>query len=152
MRYHIIAVGLLKRSFYADACQHYVQRLQGYARVRLTEVKEAKGKDLETSKQQESQALLQAASDYAIALDEQGKHYRSAELAKHIDQLELRGISSISLLIGGANGHSDDLKRQVKERWSLSALTLPHDLARLVLLEQLYRLETIRAGHPYHRD
>ncbi len=152
MRYHIIAVGQLKRGFYADACQHYVQRLQGYAKVALTEVREAKTRQVEQGKQLESSALLQAASGYAIAIDERGTQYRSGELAGFIDQLELRGISSISLLIGGADGHSDELRRQVKACWSLSALTLPHELARLVLLEQLYRLETIRAGHPYHRD
>ena len=60
-------------------------------------------------------------------------------------------MSQISFLLGGANGHGAALKARADERWSLSKLTLPHELARLVLLEQLYRAETLRAGHPYHR-
>jgi 23S rRNA (pseudouridine1915-N3)-methyltransferase len=76
----------------------------------------------------------------------------SKQVAEMIGKLETQSISTLSLLLGGAEGHSENLKKQAKELWSLSPLTLPHDLARLVLLEQLYRAETIRAGHPYHRE
>ena len=69
-----------------------------------------------------------------------------------MEQLELNGGSRVSLLIGGANGHDEQLLAAVDESWSLGPLTLPHYLARLVLVEQLYRVETVRAGHPYHRD
>ena len=74
------------------------------------------------------------------------------QLAAHITALETRSISQVSLLIGGAEGHSDTLKQRVDESWRLSTFTMPHELARVVLLEQLYRIETIRAGHPYHRE
>jgi len=119
--------------------------LQAYAKVELIEVKEAKGIE------QESAALLAAAQGYVVALDEAGELLSTQQLADKLTWLELRGISLLSLLIGGANGHSQVLKRQADALWSLSPLTLPHELARLVILEQLYRVETLRAGHPYHR-
>ena len=157
MRYHVVAVGGLKREFYADGVAFYTKRLQAFSRVEVAEVKESKVRDPEEGKKLESAALLRAAQGYAaqgyrVALDEGGKLFSSAALAEHVAGLELRGVSSLSLLLGGAAGHSADLKQQVDDVWSLSPLTLPHDLARLVLLEQLYRVETIRAGHPYHRE
>ncbi len=117
----------------------------------VLELKEGRGPP-EQVKQQEGEALLKAASGYLIALDEGGAQHRSEAYAARVSALETGGRGQISLLIGGANGLSDALKGAVNELWSLSNLTLPHDLARLVLLEQLYRLETIRAGHPYHRE
>ncbi|MBS3968412.1 MAG: 23S rRNA (pseudouridine(1915)-N(3))-methyltransferase RlmH [Truepera sp.] len=145
MRYRLLAIGKLKRGFYQAGCQHYLERLQAYAKVELIEVKEAKGIE------QESAALLAAAQGYVVALDEAGELLSTQQLADKLTWLELRGISLLSLLIGGANGHSQVLKRQADALWSLSPLTLPHELARLVILEQLYRVETLRAGHPYHR-
>lgn len=145
MRYRLLAIGKLKRGFYQAGCQHYLERLQAYAKVELIEVKEAKGIE------QESAALLAAAQGYVVALDEAGELLSTQQLTDKLTWLELRGISLLSLLIGGANGHSQVLKRQADALWSLSPLTLPHELARLVILEQLYRVETLRAGHPYHR-
>jgi 23S rRNA (pseudouridine1915-N3)-methyltransferase len=150
MRYQIIAVGQLKRSFLAEGCDFYLGRLKNYAKTELLEV-EAKGKGVKEAKRLEGDALLRAASGYLICLDEQGEQLSSKALADRLNHLELKGISTISLLLGGAAGHSEQLKQQAQALWSLSRLTLPHELARLVLLEQLYRAETIRAGHPYHR-
>ena len=152
VRYHLLAVGQLSRGFYAEGCAFYQQRLRRLAKLELSELKEAKARDANQVKELESTALLNAASGYLISLDETGKSYTSRQLAKRISDLELRGVSSVSLLLGGAEGHSESLKTQADEAWSLSKLTLPHELARLVLLEQLYRAETIRAGHPYHRE
>ncbi len=152
MRYQIITIGQLKRGFYAEGCQFYTDRLKSYAELELTQIKEAKGKTPEQVKDLESAALIRATTGYVIALDEKGKSLTSKQMASTITQLENESISTISLLIGGAEGHSETLKKQVQALWSLSNLTLAHDLARLVLLEQLYRAETIRAGHPYHRE
>ncbi len=152
MRYEIIAIGNLKRSFLKDGCAFYINRLSSQSKVIITELKGNKSNDPEKTKSTESNDLFSKAKGYSIALDEKGKSFSSNNLAKHIDTLELRGISHISLLIGGANGHSNALKQQVNELWRLSDLTLPHELARLVLLEQLYRVESIRSGHPYHKD
>jgi 23S rRNA (pseudouridine1915-N3)-methyltransferase len=152
MRYQLIAIGNVKRNFYAKGCAFYLERLKNYAKVEVLEIKEHKANHAETVKQAESEALLKAASGYIIALDETGKTFTSEKLSQRVTTLENQSISLVSILIGGAEGHSDTLKKTVNELWSLSALTLPHELARLVLLEQLYRAETIRAGHPYHRQ
>jgi 23S rRNA (pseudouridine1915-N3)-methyltransferase len=152
MRYHLIAIGNVKRKFYADGCAFYLERLKNYAKVEVVELKEHKASQAETVKQIESEALLKVASGFVVALDEIGKTFTSEKLSQRITTLENQSISLISILIGGAEGHSETLKKTVNELWSLSPLTLPHELARLVLLEQLYRAETIRAGHPYHRQ
>ncbi|CAN5753585.1 23S rRNA (pseudouridine(1915)-N(3))-methyltransferase RlmH [soil metagenome] len=152
MRYHVIAVGALKRGFYADGVAFYAKRLRAFGKLELTQVKEGRARDPEEVKRLESAELLRLAQGHKVLLDEGGKLFSSVALADHVAALELRGVSSLSLLVGGAGGHSSDLKKSADETWSLSPLTLPHDLARLVLLEQLYRLETLRAGHPYHRE
>lgn len=151
MRFRVVAVGKLKAPFYRDGCQHYLSRLRALAPCELIEVREGRG-EVEAVKRAEGAALLAAADGHVVALDEGGKSFTTRQLAERVSALELGGESRLTLLIGGAEGHDDELKRAVAERWSLSALTFPHDLARLVLLEQLYRVETVRAGHPYHRD
>lgn len=151
MRYQILAIGTLKRRFYKEGCAFYAERLQTYTKLELSELREAKSRDAAQVRSLESDTLKCAAKGHLIVLDETGKTFTSEGLAKHITALENRSIGLISLLIGGAEGHSEGLKKEAAELWRLSDLTLPHDLARLVLLEQLYRAETIRAGHPYHR-
>ena len=151
MRYLIVAAGSLKKGFYADGCSFYADRLSKVSAVTVDEVRERQSDP--TRRQAETSAALLDRSEgwRRIALDESGKQRSSEDLADHLTQLENQGISKISLLIGGADGHTDELRAAADELWSLSAMTLPHELARLVLLEQLYRAETIRAGHPYHR-
>ncbi|MEX2534897.1 MAG: 23S rRNA (pseudouridine(1915)-N(3))-methyltransferase RlmH [Trueperaceae bacterium] len=152
MRYRIAAVGRLRRGFYMDGCAHYLKRLQVFGRAEVREVKEGRGGGPEQVRLSEANALLSMTEGRLVALDERGKSYRSTELARRLDELELAGESSLTLLIGGAEGLHDSVSEKCDERWSLSPLTLPHELARLVLLEQLYRAETIRSGHPYHRE
>lgn len=151
MKYQLIAIGKLKRGFLAAGCAHFLERLGPYAKVEQLELREGRGSAAQVS-EQEGAALLGAASGYLIALDERGTEHSSASWAARISELENRSVGQVSFLLGGANGHGDALRGAVHEIWSLSKLTLPHELARLVLLEQLYRTETIRAGHPYHRD
>ncbi len=150
MRYRIVAVGKLKEPFYRAGVQHYLTRLRALAPCELVEVPGARGQTASV-KRAEGEALLAAADGFVVALDEAGRSLNTAELVRRVSDLELAGHSRVSLLVGGAEGHDDDLKRTANELWSLSPLTFPHDLARLVLLEQLYRVETLRAGHPYHR-
>lgn len=128
-----------------------MERLGPYAKIEVLELKEGRG-SLQQVVEQEGAALLGAASGYLIALDERGTQHTSASWAARIGELETRSVGQLSFLLGGANGHGEVLRDRVDELWSLSKLTLPHELARLVLLEQLYRAETIRAGHPYHRE
>jgi 23S rRNA (pseudouridine1915-N3)-methyltransferase len=152
VRYRLVAIGKLRRGFYQAGCEHYRKRLRAYAEIEVIELKEASGQGAEVVRQREGAALLEQVRGKLVALDERGKRLGSLELAEKLSAFELRGISQLTLLIGGAEGLSDEVKRAARERWSLSSLTLPHELARLVLLEQLYRAETIRAGHPYHRE
>lgn len=151
MRYHLIAIGQLKRGFYAEGCAFYAKRLRHYSTLELSELREVKATTPDAVREQESALLLKAASGYLVCLDETGARFSSRKLAAHLAELELRGVSQLSLIIGGAEGLSAQLKAEARECWALSEFTLPHELARLVLLEQLYRAETIRAGHPYHR-
>lgn len=151
MRYQITAIGQVKQTFIAKGCSFYLERLRPYTKVEVIEAKASKAQQVDTLKEEEGVQLLKGSSGYLIALDEGGKLFSSEQLAAYISDLENRSISQVSFLIGGAAGHSDTLKQRVAASFSLSPLTLPHDLARLVLLEQLYRAETIRAGHPYHR-
>lgn len=152
MRYQLIFVGSLKKPFYQEACQAFLDRLQGFAKVEIVEVKGVKAPDSIRVRERESEAILRVAKGFKIGLDETGGRFDSRTFANHISQFESQGIGTLSFLMGGAEGHSDRLKEEVNALWSLSSLTMSHDLARLVLLEQLYRAETIRAGHPYHKD
>jgi 23S rRNA (pseudouridine1915-N3)-methyltransferase len=152
VRYRIVVVGRLRRGFYQQGCQHYLERLKPFGRVELIEVKEGRGGGPDQVRQAEGDSLLAASEGRLIALDERGEAYRSKELAQRLTALELSGESTVSVLIGGAAGLPETVRRAAAEAWSLSPLTLPHELARLVLLEQLYRAETIRSGHPYHRE
>jgi 23S rRNA (pseudouridine1915-N3)-methyltransferase len=152
MKYTILAVGKLKRGFYKQGCDHYLTRLNKLAKAELIEVRDGKNQDAQARQQEESDYLLAQSNGYRIALDERGKTLTSTGMAEVMTALENRAISQVSLLIGGAEGHSDALRDTCDVMWRLSDLTLPHELARLVLLEQLYRAETIRANHPYHRE
>jgi len=151
MRYRVAAVGKLREGFYRDACGHYLKRLSHLAPSEVVEVRDVRAHGAEEARSLEGKALLSQVQGVAVALDERGRSFTTEALARHLDDLEIRGVSMLTLLIGGAEGHGDALRDTVQEAWSLSPLTLPHDLARLVLLEQLYRVETVRAGHPYHR-
>lgn len=152
MRYRIVAVGRLRRGFAQQGCDHYLERLRGLARAELVEVRDGKGADAAAVQRDEARRLRDASDGRTIALDERGTAFRTAALAERVTALETRGTSRLSLLIGGAEGLDGELLEGADERWRLSDLTLPHELARLLLLEQLYRVETLRAGHPYHRE
>lgn len=142
MKYRLVAIGKLK-GIYCEACAYFQKRLANYAKLEIIEIKQSQG-------EKESAALLKASQGYVIALDARGKEFTSEQLAKEVTNFANDGISQISLLLGGADGHSQVLRKQVNALWSLSKLTFAHELARLILLEQLYRTETIRANHPYH--
>jgi len=145
MKYKVIVIGQLKRGFLRDGCDFYKKRLSNYSKIEEIELKES------SEKERESETLLKKAGTYVIALDERGEQFTSKAFANYITQLENKSISEVSLLIGGADGHSDALKSRANKLISLSKATLPHELARMMLFEQLYRIESIRAGHPYHR-
>lgn len=151
MRYRIVAVGKVKSSFAKDGAARYLDLLGKLAPAEFVEVKESRATDIARRQAEDGERLLAAADGYVVALDERGASMTSTSLAGSVTKLETSGVSRLSVLIGGADGHAPSLRAGVDATWRLSDLTLPHELALLVLLEQLYRAETIRSGHPYHR-
>ena len=143
MRWQIVAVGRPKLDFVAGGVREYVARIRPFAPVTLSFVK---------SGRREGEALsTQSRGSFRIVLDERGDLVSSAELAARVARWEAENIKHAALLIGGADGHDDELRAQAGWIWSLSPLTLQHELALLVALEQVYRAYMIKAGHPYHR-
>lgn len=153
MKLHLASVGRL-RAPWSDAADDYTARIQRYARLRTTEVREAKLPDPVAIRRAESTALLAAVAPGStlIVLDERGASLTSRQLAQRLDAAMTHADSDWTLCIGGANGHDATLRDRAAWTWSLSPLTLPHELARVVVLEQLYRAFTILRGEPYHRD
>jgi len=139
MRYRVVAVGRMKDAALRAACDEYLDRLRHYAKVEEREVKD-------------EARILGAIPEGSrlVALSRQGEECTSAELAEWTARWELDG-RDITLAIGGADALPSEVLRRGERLWSLSRLTLPHELARLVLYEQLYRAYTIRRGEPYHR-
>ncbi|WP_457569436.1 23S rRNA (pseudouridine(1915)-N(3))-methyltransferase RlmH [Desulfurobacterium sp.] len=136
----IIAVGKIA-SHLKEAQDHYFNRLQKQSGIEILEVKKQR------TKEEEGKLLLSKTKGFVIALDERGKELNSKEFAKLLQKHRY-----ISFLIGGADGLSEDVKKEADMLLSLSKLTLQHDIARIVLLEQIYRGFQIIKGTPYHRE
>ncbi|MCK9173282.1 MAG: 23S rRNA (pseudouridine(1915)-N(3))-methyltransferase RlmH [Desulfuromonas thiophila] len=156
MTFHLLCVGKLSLPFIRDGVAEYSRRLERYGQLRTLEVKEEKsrprGEDSRLIRAAEGQRLLTQlpASACAIALDEQGQQLCSEELAQLLQQRMLHGCSALHFLIGGAYGLSDAVRQRADQVLSLSRLTWTHQMARLLLLEQLYRAMTIIRNEPYH--
>ena len=146
MRWNIFAIGKPRLDFARLGIEEYVARLRPFAPVQLHWLKA-------TTQAGESLALVERSKGMLrIVLDERGEEVTSRALAKKISDIEMRGKRDIALLIGGADGHNDSVREAAGWLWSLSKLTLQHELALLVATEQLYRAYTIKGGLPYHRD
>ena len=143
---HIISVGKPKLSYAREGIAEYLPRLERYGKVFWKQVSEG-------SKAEEGVRLL-AASDsmFRVFMDERGKTCRSLELAQKLEQWDLQSVKDVAFLIGGANGHEDEVRKKASWVLSLSTMTLQHELALVFLMEQLYRAQTIRRGEPYHRE
>lgn len=139
MKYRVVAVGRVKDAALRAACDGYLERLSHYAKVEEGEVKD--------------EARLLGAippGTRLVALSRTGESWSSRVLAEQTERWE-REARDVVFAIGGATALPADVMQRADQVWSLSALTLPHELARLVVLEQLYRAYTIRRGEPYHR-
>lgn len=139
-----------------EGVAEYRKRMQGELDFSLHEiqmVRRGKNVNIEQCIQKESEALLAAipANDTVIALDVHGRSFSTENLAEKIVEYRREG-QNLSLLIGGPDGLSSECLARSAERWSLSALTLPHPLVRVVITEQFYRAISIIKGHPYHRS
>jgi 23S rRNA (pseudouridine1915-N3)-methyltransferase len=139
MRYHVVAVGRVRNAALRAACDEYLRRLGRYTRVEEREVKD-------------EARLLAAIPEEArlVALSRRGQPWSSSELARRTALWDREG-RPVALVIGGADGLPRAVLDRAERVWSLSALTFPHELARVLVLEQLYRAYSIRRGEPYHR-
>ncbi len=156
MRIHLLAVGNRRPKWEQAGFTEYAQRLPRECALRLQEIPLARPAGRNSAQrrmEQEGQRLLKAipANTRHIALDEHGREFSSQSLARQLRHWLSAG-TDIALLIGGPDGLCDQCKRTADTCWSLSPLTLPHGLVRIVVAEQIYRAWTIIQGHPYHRD
>jgi len=148
----LLAVGKLKLTENKSLCQNYLERLSHYTKFEMIEVPDASGLDPDRQKIKESESLVEKikAGDFVILLDETGKEFTSRAFAEKIQSLYNAAHKRIVFVMGGAYGLSDALKKRGQLTLALSQLTLPHELARVVFLEQLYRAHTILKGEKYH--
>jgi len=155
MRIRLIAVGTRMPAWVETAYADYAGRLPRELRLELMEIPVAtrgKNPDIARLKQQECERMLKLVSerDRVIALDERGQGWSSEELAQRLARWQQDGLD-VDLLVGGPDGLADGCLQRAESRWSLSPLTLPHALVRVLLAEQLYRAWSLLANHPYHR-
>ena len=154
MRLTVVAVGRLKERFWKEAADEYLKRLGPYATVRVAEVADRdSGRGAARALAEEGADILRAipAGAHVIALDIGGTQVSSEMFSAHLDALGLEGKSNVAFLVGGSVGIAEDVMGHAHERMSLGPMTLPHNLARVVLLEQIYRAFRISRGEPYHK-
>ncbi len=155
MRVTLVAVGQRMPAWVNAGFAEYSKRLRPRLPLELVELPAAKrgSGDLARAMADEGKRLLAATrdADHVIALDERGKARTSLELSRWLGARQQIG-SDLVFLIGGADGFAPEVLARADERWSLSTLTLPHALVRVVFAEQLYRAVTLLDGHPYHRE
>ncbi len=153
MKVRIAAVGRLKEPHWRAASEEYLKRLRPYATVETVEVADRDvSRDPAHAVAAEGADLLRAVPEgsYVVALDLGGREVSSTELAEHLAELLVRRRSDITFVVGGSAGLARDVVDRADERLSLSRMTLPHQLARVVLLEQIYRSFRIMRNEPYH--
>lgn len=156
---NVICVGKLKERFYADACAEYQKRLSRHCRLTITELPEERLPDepsqsqIDAALDREADAILARLpkGGAVAALCVEGKLMSSEELSKTIDRWASGGASQLAFVIGGSFGLSERVKERAEARISMSPMTFPHHLARVMLLEQLYRAYQIQSGTKYHK-
>ena len=159
MRLVIAAIGRLKDGPDRELADRYLKRLEQAGRgVRFTpieviELPEARGDNVDVRKADEASRLIAklAGAEYVVAMDEHGRSLTSPAFAELLAKQRDAGTGSLAFVIGGPDGHGAALLARADAKLTLSPMTLPHGLARIVLAEQLYRATTILSGHPYHR-
>ena len=155
MKINLIAVGKKMPDWISHGIEHYKKQLPKHYNFTITAIESQNRKSIspENTKNLEEKLILDAASDsnLLIALDESGKKQTSKELSKSIEKWQHNG-DNVALIIGGADGLSSELKQKCNLIWSLSDLTLTHSMARLLVVEQIYRGFSLLSNHPYHRN
>jgi 23S rRNA (pseudouridine1915-N3)-methyltransferase len=159
MRYRIISVGKIKEVFFSDGIKEYRKRLQPYTSIELLDGLEEKTNpragqsEIERVLSREGERILKLVrdDDILVVLDIQGNSISSEGFAQLLEQWNLSGKTRVNLVIGGSHGLSKEVKRRANSRLSFSPMTFPHQMAVLMLTEQLYRGFKILKGEPYHK-
>jgi 23S rRNA (pseudouridine1915-N3)-methyltransferase len=155
MEIKIITVGKIGDRSYHSSCQEYLKRLRRYARVSMESVKPEKGRNLSSAEiiARESKRLGEKidGSDFSFALDKSGDVMTSVDFAHRLQQLSMQSSKRVNFLIGGPYGLSENLLHRVQSILSLSRMTFAHELAAVILLEQIYRGFSISRGEKYHK-
>lgn len=159
MKIRIICVGKLKEKYLVDGIKEYTKRISGYTDVEVIEVVDERIPDKASLaeevivKAKEGRKILDKIKqdDYVILLDVGGKQIDSVEFSKHIENCMIDGKSTIDFVIGGSLGHGEDIQERANFRLSFSPMTFPHQLMRLILVEQIYRAFKIMRNETYHK-
>ncbi|MEC4200415.1 23S rRNA (pseudouridine(1915)-N(3))-methyltransferase RlmH [Bacillus sp. AAVF1] len=159
MNISIVAIGKLKEKYLKQGIDKYIKRLSAYAKVDIIELPDEKApenlsdQDMKIVKDKEGERILSKISPdaHVIALAIEGKMKSSEELADNMDRLATYGKSKVTFVIGGSLGLSDAVLKRADEKLSFARMTFPHQLMRLILLEQVYRAFRINRGEPYHK-
>ncbi|HIS50154.1 MAG TPA: 23S rRNA (pseudouridine(1915)-N(3))-methyltransferase RlmH [Candidatus Gallacutalibacter pullistercoris] len=158
MNVQILCIGKLKESYWREACAEYAKRLKAFCTFSIVELPESRLPDdpspalIEKALEEEGEKLLAAAKGSAvIPLCIEGKELSSPQLAQRLEDLASRGVSSVSFIIGSSFGLAERVKRAGAVRLSMSPMTFPHQLARVMLCEQIYRAFQIQNHGKYHK-
>ncbi len=155
MKIDLIAVGKKMPSWIQTGIEHYQKQLPRELNFKLVtlEAQKRKSNNIEKIKELEGELLLKASTgaNLVIAFDEHGKQKTTQEFSHAMKDWQRNG-AHVALLIGGADGLSDSVKQYAQQLWGLSHLTLPHSMARLLVVEQIYRAHSLLTNHPYHRE
>lgn len=156
---NIICIGKLKEKYWVDAIKEYTKRLSSFCRFSVSELSECKvnndpnEKQIQNILQEEGNAILQKIkpTDYTIAMCIEGKNISSPQLANLIDNVQIEGKSTVNFIIGGSWGLSDEVKQRADYKLSMGKMTFPHQMARVMLTEQIYRSFQISSNGKYHK-
>lgn len=159
MNITVLAVGKLKEKYWRDAIDEYSKRLGRFCRLNITEIRESplranpSAADEEAVKAAEGRDILEKIrpSDYVVSLEINGKSFSSEKLAEHMKKLTISGKSSVLFVIGGSLGLSREVSDRADLKLSFSAMTFPHQMMRVILLEQIYRAFKIMKNEAYHK-
>lgn len=152
MNIKIVCVGNIKERFFRDACDEYIKRLGRFGKINITEIKECRGGDTQDV-DAEGKLILKTLSktDFNIALCVEAKQLTSENLAQLFEEKSVSGTSCITFVIGGSDGLSDEVKNFCDFKLGFSKMTFPHQLMRVILLEQVYRAFKISNNESYHK-
>jgi 23S rRNA (pseudouridine1915-N3)-methyltransferase len=153
MRVRLVFVGKTRNEHIRALVDDYLARLMRFTRCEVTELRESAARDERAVLTEESRRIADALRPdaFVVLLDVEGREWSSTELAAELERWQMRGLKEVVFVVGGHLGVAPELKKRADVRWSLSRLTLTHELARVLLVEQLYRAYTITRGLPYQK-